>query len=143
MVVFSGMTLADEKQGFSRRLREAIRGAGLDARSPTRIAREFNLRYHGEAVSPQAVRKWLAGKALPSQDKIRALGLWLDVPAHWLRFGETDKREERLSPAARQDPGAYRFDPGWPSKKFDLLNDAHKRMVVEIVHALLRLEGKQ
>lgn len=137
------MTLADEKHGFSKRLRDALREAGLNADSPTRVAREFNLRYHGEAVSPQAVRKWLAGKALPSQDKIRALALWLGVSAQWLRFGEADKREGRLSPAARQEPGAYRFDYGWPSKKFELLSDAHKRMVVEIVHALLRLEGKQ
>jgi hypothetical protein len=137
------MTLADERQGFSKRLRDAIREAGINAGSPTRVAREFNLRYHGEAVSPQAVRKWLAGKALPSQDKIRVLGLWLGVSAHWLRFGETDKREERPSLAARQESGAYRLDHGWPSKKFELLNDAHKRMVVEIVHALLRLEGKQ
>ncbi|OGA46990.1 MAG: hypothetical protein A3F74_17200 [Betaproteobacteria bacterium RIFCSPLOWO2_12_FULL_62_58] len=137
------MTLADEKQGFSKRLKEAIRRARIDISSPTLIAREFNLRYHGDPVSTQAVRKWLSGKALPSQDKIRALGLWLDVPAHWLRFGEADRKEERQPLTVRQEAGAYRPDHGWPSRKFELLNDTHKRMVVEMVHALLRLEGKQ
>lgn len=137
------MTLADEKQGFSKRLREAIRKARIDMSSPTLIAREFNLRYHGDPVSTQAVRKWLSGKALPSQDKIRALGLWLEVSVHWLRFGEVDRKEERQPLATRQETGAYRLEHGWPSRKFDLLNDTHKRMVVEMVHALLRLEGKQ
>ncbi len=137
------MTLADEKQGFSKRLKETIRRARIDISSPTLIAREFNLRYHGDPVSTQAVRKWLSGKALPSQDKIRALGLWLDVPAHWLRFGEADRKEERQPLTVRQEAGAYRLAHGWPSRKFELLNDTHKRMVVEMVHALLRLEGKQ
>lgn len=137
------MTLADEKQGFSKRLKEAIRRAHIDISSPTLIAREFNLRYHGDPVSTQAVRKWLSGKALPSQDKIRALGLWLDVSAHWLRFGEADRKEERQPLSVRQEAGSYRLDYGWPSRKFELLNDTHKRMVVEMVHALLRLEGKQ
>jgi hypothetical protein len=136
------MTLADEKQGFSKRLKEAIRRARVDVDSPTLIAREFNLRYQGNPVSTQAVRKWLAGKALPSQDKIRALGLWLDVSAQWLRFGEVDRKEER-QPAVRQETASYRLDHGWPSRKFELLNDTHRRMVVEMVHALLRLEGKQ
>ncbi|MBI4193696.1 MAG: hypothetical protein HY526_01315 [Betaproteobacteria bacterium] len=137
------MTLADEKQGFSKRLKEAIRRTRIGIDSPTLIAREFNLRYQGDPVSTQAVRKWLAGKALPSQDKIRALGLWLDVSAHWLRFGEADRKEERQPSAVRQEGGSYRLDHGWPSRKFELLNDTHKRMVVEMVHALLRLEGKQ
>ncbi|HXF67129.1 MAG TPA: hypothetical protein VNK67_10600 [Burkholderiales bacterium] len=137
------MTLADERQGFSKRLKEAMRRARVDAGSPTRIAREFNLRYHGDPVSTQAVRKWLSGQALPSQDKIRALGLWLDVPPHWLRFGEGERREERQGLAARQEAGGYRIEQGWAAKKFEQLNDAHKRMVLEIVHALLRLEGKQ
>jgi len=137
------MTLADEKQGFSKRFKEAARRARIDISSPTRIAREFNLRHHGDPVSTQSVRKWLSGRALPSQDKIRTLGLWLDVSAHWLRFGEGEKKEERQPLAARQELGPYRLDHAWPSKKFDQLNDAHRRMVLEMIHALLRLEGKQ
>ena len=137
------MTLADEKQGFSKRLKEAIRKARLDVNSPSLIAREFNLRHHGDPVSPQSVRKWLSGYALPSQDKIRTLGLWLDVSAHWLRFGEGERKEERAPLAARQESGAYRLDHAWPARKFEQLTDAHKRMVLEMIYALLRLERKQ
>lgn len=135
------MTLADEKQGFSKRLKEAMRRARLEAGSPTYIAREFNLRYHGTPITTQAVRKWLAGESLPSQDKIRALALWLDVPPQWLRFGDPERRE--LHVTAKQDGAFYRLDAGWIAKKFELLSDPHKKTVLEIVHALLRLEGKQ
>ncbi|MBI3938321.1 MAG: hypothetical protein HY323_15185 [Betaproteobacteria bacterium] len=135
------MTLADEKQGFSKRLKEAMRKARVEPGSPTRIAREFNLRYHGDPVTTQAVRKWLAGEALPSQDKIRTFALWLDVPPQWLRFGEADRREIRAT--ARQETATYRVETAALTKKFELLSESHKRMVLELVHALLRLEGKQ
>jgi len=137
------MTLLDEKQDFSKRLKEAMRRTRVDTASPTRIAREFNLRYHGDPVTTQAVRKWLSGQSLPSQDKIRVLAGWLDVPAQWLRFGETERKEERSGIAARQESPAYRTDHPWVGKKYEQLTEPHKKMIVEMVLALLRLEGKQ
>jgi hypothetical protein len=119
-----------------------LRKAHVDAGSSTHVAREFNLRYAGDPVSSQAVRKWLAGDSLPSQDKLRTLAMWLDVPAPWLRFGEPERRDTPAH-AVRQDSAAYKAQIAWSARKFDALNDAHKRMVVEMVHALLRLEGKQ
>jgi len=118
-------------------LRQLIGSRG----GPSYLAREFNLRYHGDPVTAQAVRKWLTGTALPSQDKIRALAHWLDVSAHWLRFGDTEK--EHAGYAVKQDTTGYRGDTAWPAKKFELLNDPHKGMVLEVIHALLRLEDKQ
>ena len=135
------MSLADEKNAFAKRLKESLRKADVDPRSSTRVAREFNLRYPGEPLSTQAVRKWLEAESLPSQDKLRALAQWLDVPAQWLRFGDPEGRNERA--AARQESATYKSDVNWSPKKFDMLDDVHKRMVVEMVHALLRLEGKQ
>jgi transcriptional regulator with XRE-family HTH domain len=137
------MTMAEERQAFSRRLREAMRRARVDPSSPTRVAREFNLRYDGDPVSTQSVRKWLTGRALPEQDKVRALALWLNVPVQWLRFGESERKDEAGALPARQDTAGYRIEPAWPAKKFELLNEAHKRVVLEIIHALLRLEGKR
>jgi transcriptional regulator with XRE-family HTH domain len=138
------MTLADEKQGFSRRLKEAMRRAQIGSRGATYLAREFNLRYHGDPVTAQAVRKWLTGTALPSQDKIRALARWLEVSVQWLRFGDVDRREERAAGhVLKQDAVGYRADAAWPPKKFELLSDAHQSLVLEVIHALLRLEGKQ
>jgi hypothetical protein len=137
------MSLADEKTAFSKRLKEALRKAGVDAGGFAHVAREFNLRYAGDPVSTQAVRKWLTGGALPSQDKIRALSAWLDVGVHWLRFGEAERKQDRTQVGIRQDSPSYRAEPAWVARKFESLDDVHKRMVLEIVHALLRLEGKQ
>lgn len=137
------MPLGDEKQGFTRRLKESLKRAGLGARGATALAREFNLRYHGDPVTAQAVRKWLEGSALPSQDKVRTLARWLDVSAQWLRFGEGERRDERGAQVLKQEAAAYRVEPTWPTRKFDALNDTHKAMVMEIIAALLRLEGKQ
>ena len=132
------MALQAERQHFSKRLREALRRASA-ADGTAAIAREFNLRYQGQPVTAQAVGKWLAGRALPSQDKIRALSLWLDVSPHWQRFGDG---ESKAAPVVRQATATYRVDPQWPAKKYEALSEAHKKMVVEVLLALLKLEGK-
>jgi len=75
-----------EAKGFSLRLRAALETAGIP-QSPTVVAHEFNLRYWGRSVSLYAVRNWLIGQSIPTQDKLRALSLWLDVSPHDLRFG--------------------------------------------------------
>jgi transcriptional regulator with XRE-family HTH domain len=133
------MALSDEKQGFSRRLRDSLKRVRPLAEGPAALAREFNLRYEGTPVTVQAVRKWVSGRALPSQDKVRALALWLEVSPQWLRYGEG----EAPARAMRQESAAYRADPGWVAKKYEALNDGHKKTVAEIIVALLRLEGKR
>lgn len=134
------MALTDEKQSFSRRLRDSLKRAQAAAEGPAAIAREFNLRYDGTPVTAQAVRKWISGEALPSQDKLRALALWLDVSPHWLRYGESEATGAR---ALRQETGAYRADPAWVARQYEALNDGHKKMIAELVIALLRLENKR
>ena len=105
----------------------------------SRFAREFNLRHHGEPVTAQTARKWLYGGALPTQDKLRTLAQWLEVSPHWLRYGEP----ERAHTTAKQDTATYAVDSAWLGKKFDSLSEPHRKMVLEITRALLRLEGKQ
>ena len=134
------MALNDEKQAFSKRLRDSLKRIQGSAGGPAAVAREFNLRYDGTPVSVQAVRKWVSGEALPSQDKVRALALWLDVSPHWLRYGESDSASGRT---LRQETGTYRADAGWISRQYEALNDAHKKMISELVVALLRLENKR
>src|SRR5688572_13028656 len=136
------MALADEKVAFTKRFKDALRKAGVDTGSYTRVAREFNLRYPGDPVSTQAVRKWMMGEALPSQDKIRALALWLDVGAQWLRFGDGERKQDRAQLAAKQETAYYKSELNWVSRKFEQLEDPHKKMVLEMILALLRLEGK-
>lgn len=99
-----------EAKTFSERFRKALAAAGVP-QSPTVIAHEFNLRYWGKSVSLYAVRNWLLGQSMPTQDKLRALALWLDVSPHELRFGpepgtltqvrEADPQESLMSAADR------------------------------------------
>ncbi|MBE0493472.1 MAG: transcriptional regulator [Thiomicrospira sp.] len=72
---------------FSQRLTEAMKEGGYQPR-PVVLEREFNQRYWGRPVSVQAIRKWLMGEVIPTQDKLQVLAEWLNVDPHWLRFGE-------------------------------------------------------
>ena len=71
---------------FSERLKQAIADAGYPVR-PIVLEREFNTRYWGRPISVQAVRRWLNGEAIPSQDKLQVLADWLQVEPQVLRFG--------------------------------------------------------
>jgi len=85
--VSSLQKISGERSQFSARLIAVLESAhGLRA-SPTLVAREFNHRFVGKPVTVHAVRKWLVGEAIPTQDKLRALAEWLEVSVEWLRFG--------------------------------------------------------
>ncbi|MDO9402972.1 MAG: XRE family transcriptional regulator [Polaromonas sp.] len=77
----------DEKMQFAARLRQAMTDAGYALR-PVVLEREFNTRYWGRSVTLQAVRRWLRGEAIPSQEKLQVLADWLKVEPQVLRFGE-------------------------------------------------------
>lgn len=132
------MGAMSEKDAFSSRLRDALDRAGVQTRSPTRFALEFNLRYWGRPVTTQAVRKWISGKAIPSQDKIIALAKWLNMSAEWLRFGEGVTNGggstvmQEIPPYLAQDVDLFR--------DFVTLNGEHKQIVREIVLTLKRIE---
>lgn len=81
------MNIAEEREKFTERLKSALRRARLAPDSPTVLARHFNEIYPGRPITVHAARKWLVAQAIPTQDKLRALAGWLDVPADWLRFG--------------------------------------------------------
>lgn len=77
----------NEKAEFAQRLTDAMTRAGYALR-PVVLEREFNTRYWGRSVTLQAVRRWLRGEAIPSQDKLQVLADWLKVEPEVLRFGE-------------------------------------------------------
>ena len=134
----------NEKQNFSERLLQATRQAKIRVTSPTRLTLEFNLRYPGKPVTTQAVRKWLSGGAIPSQDKLLTLAGWLNVSAEWLRFGSVTYTSETTAKglSTAQDKPAYIAHEIELLANFKQLNDAHKQIVREIVLTLLRLEKK-
>jgi transcriptional regulator with XRE-family HTH domain len=77
----------NEKAEFAKRLSDAMTQAGYSVR-PVVLEREFNTRYWGRSVTMQAVRRWLRGEAIPSQEKLQVLAEWLKVEPQVLRFGE-------------------------------------------------------
>src|SRR5258708_35429726 len=116
------MTIAEEKGDFSRRLKEAMRKTRLDA-GPTRFAREFNLRHHGEPVTAQTARKWLHGGALPTQDKLRTLAQWLEGSPHWLRYGGP----QRAHTTPKQGTPAYAGESARVGKKIEPVSGPHPK----------------
>jgi transcriptional regulator with XRE-family HTH domain len=142
-VTVFNMGLIDEKRAFSKRLVEAMRKAGIDTLSPTHVARAFNLRYHGDPVSTQSVRKWLTGRSLPSQDKLRVLAEWLGVAPQWLRFGEGAGEGARRAGMLRQEVRSYRRDQDILLEIFGRLSERHKKLVLDLVEALAAAERKR
>lgn len=90
--------ISGERDQFSTRLKAVLESAKGLPPSPTQVAREFNNRFVGKPVTIHAVRKWLMGEAIPTQDKLRALAKWLEVSVEWLRFGGASAKEMMPSP---------------------------------------------
>lgn len=133
---FGGSMDADnERHRFSERLKWALIQASYRNGSPTLLAQEFNARYHGRPVTVHAARKWLVGEAIPSREKLRALSLWLGVPAEWLRFGDADVIH--LPEAVSQPP----LKSGTTKLLNDLLclDDHHRKIAREFIRMLVKV----
>jgi transcriptional regulator with XRE-family HTH domain len=124
----------DEKQLFSARLRAALAAAGVSER-PGDLEKLFNLKYAGRPVTFQAVRYWLMGKTIPTQDKVDVLADLLEVDPYELRFGRKGDRhlaEPRLTwPASRVD-ARDRI----AMELYQKLSDPHRKAVRDLIHAL-------
>ena len=127
-----------EREEFSLRLRQALAGAGLDERSPTLVAKEFNRRFAGQPVTVHAARKWLMGEAIASQDKLQALATWLGVRPEWLRYGEIDA----TNGDAAKEPALTESDRD-VIRQFRRLSTGHRQAVREIMLSLLRIERRK
>ena len=67
-----------ESQGFAQRLRAALVAADV-AVSATVVQRKFNALSGDAAISVHAVRNWIVGESIPTQERIRVLAAWLGV----------------------------------------------------------------
>jgi hypothetical protein len=127
------MINSDEREAFSRRLKEALQAAGNRADSPTTLARAFNRRYPGQPVSVYAARKWLYGEAIPGQDKLRILAEWLGRSSEWLRYGGGASADiPRETAAMTLDYELMRA--------IAALTEPHQMVVCDLVKALERAE---
>ena len=129
----------DEKQEFSRRLRDAMTRAGYPLR-PVVLEREFNSRYWGKSVTLQGVRRWLLGEAIPAQDKIQVLAEWLKVEPEVLRFGEAVRK------SVKQHQQLWEGGMGhWERETceaFLRLPAAQRKIAREVIFALAKAHAK-
>ena len=90
-----------EPQAFAQRLNAALVAAGV-AVSPTTVQRKFNSLTPDKPVTVHAVRKWIMGESIPTQDRVRVLAAWLGVSPNWLRFGEAVAKGDSPTPSAEE-----------------------------------------
>jgi transcriptional regulator with XRE-family HTH domain len=124
--------MSTERELFSQRLRQALTNARYAADSPTRLAREFNLRYAGRPVTIHAVRKWLIGEAIPTQEKLQALAVWLGVSAEWLRFGPRDRSAIYAAELPDESTRAN-FEQHVMLEQLQRLDEHHKEILRELI----------
>ena len=130
------MNSTNERENFSERLQTALKNAHYSPDSPTRLAREFNVRFEGRPITVHAARKWLVGEAIPTQEKLRMIAQWLGVPADWLRFGGDNDA------AANGDgAGVPRFESADVKLISDLqrLDEHHRQLAREFIRMLVRV----
>ena len=85
----------NERAEFSKRLAEAMRAMGHEAR-PSVLCMQFNARYDGTPVRFQTAWRWLHGKSLPEQDKLVVLAQLLRTDPQTLRFGTEQRQAHAL-----------------------------------------------
>lgn len=131
------MNSSNERENFSERLQQALRNAHYSPDSPTRLAREFNIRFDGRPITVHAARKWLVGEAIPTQEKLRMIAQWLGVPAEWLRFGGGDT----APPHGEASNGLARFESADVKLIADLqrLDEHHRHIAREFIRMLVRV----
>ena len=76
-----------EQQAFAQRLRDALAASDISV-SVTALWKTFNSLSSDPPVTKNAIRKWIMGESIPTQQRMRVLSAWLKVDSNWLRFGE-------------------------------------------------------
>ncbi|MEI7457604.1 MAG: helix-turn-helix domain-containing protein [Nitrosomonadales bacterium] len=129
------MANSHEREEFSKRLKQALREAGVGVPGAVRLAQEFKA-YSGSVVTHQAAQKWLNGESIPTQDKVRALAEWLQKSPDWLRFG-TGKE---VGAAGAADAASVRYRHALSDqelvKRYRKLSDRQQQAVAEVITAL-------
>lgn len=104
------------REGFAERLRLALDEAGYHDTQLKELGVLF-------AVTPQAVRKWLAGEAMPTAEHAPQVAQKLGVRRAWLLDNELPMRPKLLSMAEKGTGYAAGSELSVSSEEFRLLND--------------------
>ena len=88
-------------------------------------------------MTVHAARKWLQGESIPTQEKLRALASWLDVPAEWLRFGNAAEQRAKGQAAALSPTDSKLISA------LEQLDEHHKAIALEFLRTLARMTKKK
>ncbi len=124
------MDKSNERAAFSERLCQQLASKGWDVNKPTWLAKQFNSRFEGTAVSVQTANNWLQGQAIPNQDKLRVLAAWLETSAEWLRYGDAQ------TPPTVEFQGQHYGLSDLP-EKLEKLSPKQKRVIYDVIDAML------
>lgn len=89
--------MSDERQAFARRLAEAMRSRGYEAK-PGVLLVLFNSHYTGRSIGFSSASKWLRGMTLPEQDKLQVLADLFGMEPQTLRYGTPVKTKRVAEP---------------------------------------------
>lgn len=123
------MSNLQEKLAFSERLKQALIDSNHPI-SPTYLSKEFNHRYDGTPVSVQSANNWLLGKAIPNQDKLAILSIWLNVTSQWLRFGDNTLGSSNLESKDQSELDYF--------LKFRTLNASQKQIIKDLIDQFIQ-----
>ena len=123
------MSNLQEKLAFSERLKQALIDSNHPI-SPTYLSKEFNHRYDGTPVSVQSANNWLLGKAIPNQDKLAILSIWLNVTSQWLRFGDNTLGSSNLESKDQSELDYF--------LKFRTLNATQKQIIKDLIDQFIQ-----
>jgi hypothetical protein len=130
MQLINAAAKADERLAFASRLKHALQASNINP-SITKVARTFNLHTKGEKVTVHAVRKWLIGESIPTQEKVQELSEIVGCAPAWLRFGTEDAAAPR--PAIE-----FTVDERNLIRSMRHLQDHEQRAVHQLVASLLK-----
>jgi hypothetical protein len=133
------MPTVEEKAAFAERLKFAMRRAPEKLKGGTDLALHFNLRHHGgQPVSPQTVHKWLSGRTIPTDDKLRTLAAWFEVDIHWLHYGPSPSGSTKTVPKPLVRGEKYPLSPETLelASKIESLMPHHRYLVQELIAQL-------
>ena len=81
------------RSNLSRALKASLSSKGSKILSSSKLANEFNLRAIGAAtITPETMRKWLSGAAMPSAGHLVVLREWLKLDLNAI-FSRSEKKE--------------------------------------------------
>jgi transcriptional regulator with XRE-family HTH domain len=107
------------REGFAERLKLALDEAGYSIREKKNLGLLFS-------VTPQAVSKWLAGEAMPSAIRARAVAETLGVRRAWLIDNELPMRSHTADMAETGHGYAAQEGFSLSSEEFRVLTNFRK-----------------